>query len=198
MEPHAHAGAVAGVAERRDDLFAAALGAGRGLTLVQRHEHERLMAAAEAPRAFSDTEDGTVTVSYYRHNDPVTAVLHREDGPALVVTRADGTRSEAHYRWREHRQSGCLHREDGPARLELYADGTVAREEYYQDHQLHREDGPALIAISVAGDYTETYCQRGQPHREDGPAWTRRGADGYYSEGYCRHTVKITVKTVRP
>ena len=52
--------------------------------------------------------------------------LHREDGPAEIVRRADGTMFESYWR------HGKRDREDGPAEIARYADGTVT-ESYWRD-----------------------------------------------------------------
>ena len=59
----------------------------------------------------------------------VDGVLHREDGPAIILSSG----STLYYR------DGKLHRLDGPA-VEL-ANGSKS---WYLNGKLHREDGPAI------------------------------------------------------
>jgi len=68
-------------------------------------------------------------------------LLHREDGPAVVKKRADGSvRMELWLRF------GKLHREDGPAETEWRLDGDPDSEHWYLRGQLHRDPavGPAI------------------------------------------------------
>jgi hypothetical protein len=59
-----------------------------------------------------------------------TAILHREDGPAVIWE--DGQK--------EWFYKGARHRLDGPA--VIHSDRT---EEWWVNGRLHREDGPAII-----------------------------------------------------
>jgi len=78
--------------------------------------------------------DGTVAEWWHRNGE-----LHREDGPAYVERRRDGTAAiEWWYR------NNNLHREDGPAWVERRPDGTVV-ERWRKNDKPHREDGPAHI-----------------------------------------------------
>jgi uncharacterized protein len=50
--------------------------------------------------------------------------LHREDGPAIIRHRSDGTIQQ-----QEYYRDGRRHREDGPAWIQLDSAGTVILEE---------------------------------------------------------------------
>jgi hypothetical protein len=66
-------------------------------------------------------------ISYYIKG---TKILHREDGPAVILPGA----AKIWY------CNGKKHREDGPA--VIYSDGS---ESWYYNGKLHREDGPAIV-----------------------------------------------------
>ena len=59
----------------------------------------------------------------------VDGVLHREDGPAIILSSG----STLYYR------DGKLHREDGPA-----CEWGSGSKEWWLNDKLHREDGPAI------------------------------------------------------
>jgi hypothetical protein len=152
------------------DPFAAALGAGRGLSTAQRAEQAQADAEAKESRPFAETEENGVTVvSYFRDNNEATGILHREDGPARILTTAGGGRTEEYFLF------GRLQRADGPARLQYYDDGTLAQQEWYRlgdkVSTRHRADGPAVITDDpgVGAHTEEGYCW-GKRHCEDGPA----------------------------
>jgi len=154
------------------DAFAPLLGTRRGLNgdLASRRaadDEERL----SRPRPFPGPHGAK---AYYRNNNEVAAVLHREDGPAVEYSegikewwrngqlhREDGPAIEQEDGNKEWWRDGQLHREDGPA-VE-HAEGD---KEWYRDGQLHREDGPAVMHVD---GYKEWY-RDGLRHREDGPA----------------------------
>ena len=73
--------------------------------------------------------DSDGTIRYFNAQNQ----LHREDGPAYILT--NGTKKWFHY--------GNLHRVDGPAIM--YAIGT---EVWCKHGKLHREDGPAIIYVN--------------------------------------------------
>ncbi|MFA7275886.1 MAG: hypothetical protein WC043_03685 [Pseudobdellovibrionaceae bacterium] len=86
-------------------------------------------------------------------------LLHREDGPAAILT--NGTQ-----KWYRH---GKLHREDGPAKItpDMPQRGEYwGTQRWFQNGIMHREDGPACILR----DGTKKWFHRGRLHREDGPA----------------------------
>jgi hypothetical protein len=169
------------------DPFAAVLGSGRGLM----------------PQAFLNEEDGRTVRSYYLDNDDRAGVLHRVDGPALVITKKDGTVEESYYEQgqlhcagaparitttasgecqQEYFCEGQLHREDGPAVTVRSAEGDIVLATYYREGVMHRADGPADVSASADGRHEETYYWEGQMHREDGPASTATFAEGSYRE----------------
>jgi hypothetical protein len=83
--------------------------------------------------------------------------LHREDGPAAIYKRPDGSRVE---RWHRH---GKLHRLDGPAYVETLPSG-ARTEQYFHDGQLHREDGFACVVLYADGSRAETsFFRAGHP-----------------------------------
>ena len=66
-------------------------------------------------------KDGTVSGKRNR-----SKILHREDGPAIIRYRQDGSIVfEGYY------IEGELHREDGPADIDYYEDGSIKYEAYY-------------------------------------------------------------------
>jgi hypothetical protein len=188
--------------DERRDPFAAALGAGRGLSAAQQAvlaqteaAQARAFAAAAAPRPFSRAgEDDTTVVEYFRDND-VRAHLYREDGPSRVITMPDGARTE------EYWADGYLQSDERPVRVKYRADGTLSSQEWrafkgeiilLDVDQAHREDGPAVLTDDVDGTHTEKWYYRGELHREDGPAVvifyttaaTALHAKGVYVEQY--------------
>jgi uncharacterized protein YodC (DUF2158 family) len=158
-----------------NDVFARALGAGRGLSANQLAERERLSAAAvlsALARPFvTPLDDGSVVSNYYLGND-ITAVFHREDGPAHIVTNAAGVVIQEE--WWQH---GKLSRDDGPATTVLSDDGDTTCQWFCQ-HQLHNADGPAVTVSNGNVIIKEMYYKSGVLHRKDGPALTKRRADG--------------------
>lgn len=80
------------------------------------------------------------------------SLLHREDGPAVVLN--DGSNYKAWYRY------GNLHRDDGPA-IKI-----TSSQEWWVDGKHHRVDGPATIHTDGYVDYWENNLM----HRVDGPA----------------------------
>jgi hypothetical protein len=162
------------------DSFADAFGARRGLNATQRAEQEGRRRALAAPRAYSVRDSkGTVSACYYLHNDPVAAVLHRADGPALITIYATGRVSQRYY-WH-----GVLHREDGPVLIVSDGAGILITERYYRDGQLHREDGPAVI-IHAGGGSSSVYYRGGVRVREDGPSMVETRQDCSWVEAYYR------------
>jgi hypothetical protein len=166
---------------RAPDQFAGAFGEGRGLSAVQAAERERLTRLAAEPRAFSMTDSqGTVTVSYYQHNNLKGAVLHREDGPALIEIRANGQRRESYYH--QHR----LQRAGGPAVIETFPDGTHIQTFCCEGLIGRADDGPAIIETQADGLQVERYLVAGKPHRADGAAVIETHADGGRVEQFWR------------
>jgi hypothetical protein len=74
-----------------------------------------------------------------------TDMLHREDGPAMIVSNDDGTTTEHYCRF------GRLFRLDGPALINSKI------KSYYVNDRLHREDGPAVEIES-----RKAYCLAGK------------------------------------
>jgi hypothetical protein len=76
---------------------------------------------------------------HYRHGE-----LHREDGPAVIVTDANGVRTEAYY------FRGRLHRPDGPAFVEVGA--ADIRKEFYRHGEARKRSlrGRAGFVKAVA------------------------------------------------
>ena len=75
--------------------------------------------------------------------------MHRQDGPAIKVGKADV--------WY---LNGQRHREHGPAII--YQNGL---QEWYLNNERHRKDGPAVIYPNG-----EEWYLNGKRHRQDGPA----------------------------
>lgn len=144
---------------------------------------------------------------YFKDHDQTKHILHREDGPALVVFNC-------HFWFVD----GLLHRDNGPAIEYKGSDGTLL--EYYQKGERHRIDGPARIykftsvkefkekedhslenkssddftnyfewrhkQLSILkfkiGNVTE-YYQYDKLHRQDGPARIFPDCEEYYDQG---------------
>jgi hypothetical protein len=111
-------------------------------------------------------DDGIVIEHYFQVFGPYITReyerLHRNDGPADIERRPNGTLIEKWYR------EGRLHREGGPAITARYGDGTVT-EEWYRDDKMHREDGPAAIMRRPDGTVTEEWFHNGSPIRTTTP-----------------------------
>ena len=85
--------------------------------------------------------------------------LHRDDGPAYLETRADGSQSMGWYR------DGMLYRVDGPAWIDLQSDGTRS-ERWYLDDAPHRTDGPACVIVRPDGSRVEEWWIAGHQLKE--------------------------------
>ena len=75
-------------------------------------------------------------------------VLHREDGPAVEFTSAEGTYDNGRKEWFK---DGIRHREDGPAIGSPETDDVL----YYCMGRLHRTDGPAMVLQGVQHWYID-------------------------------------------
>ena len=82
----------------------------------------------------------------------VNGLLHREDGPAVII-------EPFIKKWYKH---GMKHREDGPA-CEC-----GSYKEWWLEDRLHNIDNPAII-----GAYSKEWWLFGNRHRLDGPAVVR-------------------------
>jgi hypothetical protein len=164
---------------KSSDGFTNVFGRGRGISEEENAQREEARRLAIRPRAFVTKTPLTITTSYFLDNDPLRAILHREDGPALVVTTLSGrVISEA---W--HRR-GQAHREDGPAYLSYDDEGALIDIYYLLNGQLNRADGPACVhAESGEVRFEEWNNGRGH-HRIGGPAITKVAADGTVTESY--------------
>jgi hypothetical protein len=120
-----------------------------------------LLTKAELQLAMSDY----VLRKNGRHEWYRNGVLHRDDGPAILLR--DGTK-----RWY---QNGRLHRANGPA-----IEYPTGRKDWYQNDFLHRFDGPA-IEYSQGG---YEWWANGVRHRDDGPAIERvNGCKEWWKNG---------------
>lgn len=111
-------------------------------------------------------------------------LLHREDGPAIIL--ANGT-EEWYKNGKRHREdgpaikyrngneywilNGVRHRDDGPAIDEH------DRKEWYQHGKLHRDDGPAVIRTGPGDTKVAIWYKHNVGHRLDGPAFITGDAD---------------------
>lgn len=92
-------------------------------------------------------------------------LLHRTDGPALIMT--DGSEQ-----WHLH---GEVHREDGPALT-----GSYGYQAWCQHGQYHKQHGPARIW----GSGRQEWYERGRRHCTEGPAVTFTDGDhAWYVHG---------------
>lgn len=83
-----------------------------------------------------------IKLGYFKELHIEDGLIHKEDGPALVLI--DGTEY-----WFKN---DVLHREDGPAIV-----NPLGNEEFwYKNNKLHREDGPAIV-----DEYEEEYIENG-------------------------------------
>jgi hypothetical protein len=112
-------------------------------------------------------------MKYYHYKDGTisnefddTKILHREDGPALVLISHFGT--PAYEIWYK---DGKDHRSDGPAHFYYSVDGSLSQVKYYQQGVVHRDDGPAIIWYNKNGTVErDIWYKDGKMHRLDGPA----------------------------
>jgi len=74
---------------------------------------------------------------YYRNGKS-----HRDDGPANIERRSDGSAVDEYYR------DGKLHREDGPADIRREADGWSIKRYYREDKLIKTERLLEITAIS--------------------------------------------------
>jgi len=100
------------------------------------------------------------TIRFFKDNS--SRVLHREDGPAVIM--ANGL--VAYYKF------GKLHREDGPALVDT--SDKIAT--WYYEGKAHRDDGPAVISARALRNKLNkiAFFKHGVPHRKDGPAVIHR------------------------
>ena len=129
-------------------------------------------------------------------NDISKYVLHREDGPAVITYRADGSI------WGEEWYiNGVRHREDGPALIWYYNDGSIWQEEWRINGVVHREDGPAFIRYhNDRSIWYEAWWWCGMYHRHDYTKAARIYADGrcdYYWYGVCCARKQLLDKNFR-
>lgn len=118
--------------------------------------------------------------------------IHREDGPAVVLTDKTGhvLVSEWYCRGNKHRvgapavigkyndkhieewyQDGVRHREGGPAVTIIWNDRIIHR--YYRAGVRHRDAGPAYIEVACGWMTVEKWYCDDRLHRENGPAIRR-------------------------
>jgi hypothetical protein len=100
-------------------------------------------------------------------------LLHKEDGPAVIVVKKGEVYYEGWYK------EGKLHREGGPARV--WKDG---RSFWYKDGKLHREDGPAFNHYSKE----KRWYFEGRLHRLDGPALIIASGEEWWKDGKLHRT----------
>lgn len=107
---------------------------------------ERQVKERQAMEGVSDKTsvdpDGIVTRKWMNRNK----VLHRRNGPALVITYPDGTKQEEWY------INGENHRLDGPAIQTWYPNGIKKTEMWMMYGRLHRLDGPADLSWDANGN----------------------------------------------
>jgi antitoxin component YwqK of YwqJK toxin-antitoxin module len=122
--------------------------------------------------------DGAI-IQEYRQNGQ----LHREDGPARILTHPHEGVTEEYYR------NGRCHREDGPACLQRLANGIVVTERWGRNGELHRENGPAWIDRHENGIVlSERWFHEPEGlHRTNAPAWIERDDDGTVTAEYWYH-----------
>jgi hypothetical protein len=137
----------------------------------------------------------TGVIRYYKNDR-----LHREDGPALIMT----TGEEGWFLF------GLLHRIDGPAMYTKDMKHIV----YYVHGRCHRVDGPALIPFEgkclllkddtisylsgVYGNFdtgSEYYYQHNNLHRSDGPAVITPTKERFFING--EHCTPTQIKQIK-
>jgi hypothetical protein len=127
----------------------------------------------------SFTTDITVDkIEYY-----VNGVLHRTDGPAVIIIHNRGNLTEKYY------YQGKLHRIDGPATIAIF--GTARIETYYHNGNVHRDNGPAYISTYDGKKYYEIYYRHGKKHRDNGPAHIRLFPNELAHETYWEDDIFI-------
>lgn len=96
--------------------------------------------------AMEKTSDGHQIESWRQDG-----LLHREDGPALIVTGFMG-KVDAH-EWYRH---GALHRDGGPARITYWPSGDIQTTEWHEGGRLHRAGAPAVMNHQRDGTVTSS------------------------------------------
>jgi hypothetical protein len=166
--------------------------------------YERASTQPQTPIPFTSiTADGAIITNYYLDNDPECGLLHREDGPACVITylsQSEEISQEVRGGYvEEWWYEGMPHREGGPARIEVSEEGSYYRM-YFHQGQRHREDGPAMEVRDVTtGKSIEWWYEHGRRHREDGPACVIVYGDGRRQErNYERGISVVEASSKRP
>jgi hypothetical protein len=133
-------------------------------------------------RGIADFASADIGPLAWEFTDGVSASYHRgvrlhrdeQDGPALVITNADGKIIDEEY-WRD----GCLHRTDGPAKTVTDPVTGITQQSWMRDDRLTRADAPAYIERTASGRVlTEMWFIDGVFCRADGPAGIWRDNDG--------------------
>ena len=152
-------------------------------------------------------------IKHYKYD-----LLHREDGPAIIISYQDDVYYEYWYKdgkvhhigfpaivcfkngvlksetWK---QEGKIHRDDGPAFIMWYSNGNLKEVKYFKNEKLHREDGPASLILKENGElYHEVWYKEGDYHREDGPAVIM--SHGVAKQDWYHHGVKIDMPADEP
>lgn len=120
-----------------------------------------------------ETDTNEYTQGYERETHYLCDLVHRDDGPAIVVRNPDTNEVVRE----EHWKNGVLHRDDGPA-IEWLSE--CGDKEWYQDGKLHRDcDLPAVVRSDDSGDLNihEAWYSRGVLHRVGAPASIWRDSD---------------------
>lgn len=107
------------------------------------------------------------------------SVLHRTDGPAVVVDNSDGDHHEVWF------QGDVMHREDGPAQTSCTSDG-IRIEEWQNFGERHRIDGPAVTITDCGEVTTELWYRFGELHRDKDEPASRVVVNGDLTEQFWR------------
>ena len=134
------------------------------------------------PNGLLHREDGPAVIVYYENGNIkseeyyIDGERHREDGPTQISYYSDGLISEVSYFL-----NGIRHRDQAPAIQTFYNNGKKSSELYYINNRLHREDGPAIAYWYEDGSLnSEEYHINGLLHRENAPAKIRYLLNGRY------------------
>jgi antitoxin component YwqK of YwqJK toxin-antitoxin module len=114
-------------------------------------------------------------ITYFENGKPFIVkyykdfLLHKEDGPAVIIYYTDGKIEEQEWFYKGKRHRYRTHNQ--PTRFEYWTNGKIKYIEYSKNDKLHREDGPCILYFNENGTLKEeNYLTNHIYHRIDGPA----------------------------
>ncbi len=110
---------------------------------------------------------------YMKYDDDRNGLIHREDGPAILIWDDHGNLI-----CKKYVINGLSHRINGPS-IRRWENKQLKHEMYFIKGLIHREDGSAFKAWNDNGILiAECYYVSGQYHREDGPSQLKWNDNG--------------------